>query len=154
MDNEQLRATLGALNPTRCPFEQAILTHRWNCSQAERWCIAERQGVLCRSKTARDPCLRLLGVLRQQARFALGHRDSATALSHARGTRLQVGGLRGLASALAAELPLERAMADVLGLVQRAEACYPDLAELPLEPIIREIAAFRSRIPFRQRHAR
>lgn len=151
MDSEQLRATLRALNPRTCPFEKAILTHFCDCSQAERFCIAERSGVQCRSETARDRCIRLLGLLREQARFALRQLDQESALSSAKGMRLQVGGLRGLVQILGSDQSDLHTLGDVHRLLQDLEQGYPALAGLPFGPIMREIAAFRSRVTLRKR---
>lgn len=153
MDSEQLRETLRALEAAACPFEKAILPGHCDCSRAGRFCIAERQGVQCRSATARDRCLRLLGWLRELSRFALRLRE-VEGLSHAKGLRLQVGGLRGLVKILAPEEPASRPIMDVFRLTQTLEARYPHLADVPPGPILREIAAYRGRVPLRERPQR
>ncbi len=154
MDSEQLRETLRTLDPAACTFEKAILTGHCDCLQAERFYIAERQGAQCRSETARGRCLRLLGWLRDQSHFALRLREGAGALSHAKGLRLQVGGLRGAARVLAPDGPPAPPIADVDTLVRRLEEHYPGLADLPPGPFLREIAAYRGRVPLRERPRR
>lgn len=154
MDNETFRQTYRDINERFCPYEKTILTNNGACSRAERFCIAEREGVHCRSDAAQDRCLRFLDILRQQARFALRAALGAGALPHAKAMRIQVGGLRGLHAVLKPDRPIPHPIPDVNALVQGSEERFGDLGELPFQVIVQQIAAYKGRRPFRDRRGR
>lgn len=150
MDNEIFRRTYRDINERFCPYEKSILTNHCRCSQAQRFCIAEREGVHCRSDAAQERCIRLLQTLRAQSRFALKATDQSAALPHAKAMRVQVGGLRGLQAALAPEEPVPKRIDDIFALVEAAVARFGGVETLPLQPIIQQIAAFKGRRPMRR----
>jgi len=155
MDNQTFREQYSAINERYCPFEKSILTNNCACSQAKRFCIAEREGVQCGRDDAQARCRSLLDLLRSQARFALRTTDSGSALPHAKAMRVQVGGLRGLRAALArqdkAGTGHETPIADVNGLVEAAIERFGSFDGLPFQLIVQQIAAYRGRRPFRER---
>ncbi len=154
VDNEIFRETYRSINEHYCPYEKSLLTNNCQCSQAERFCIAEREGVSCRLAAAQHRCLQLLEILRAQARFALRTATLGAALPHARAMRVQVGGLRGLHRVLAPDGPIPHPIPDVHALVDAAQTQYGNLEALPFAPIIQQIAAYRGRQPFRERRRR
>ncbi|MCB2263292.1 MAG: hypothetical protein LGR52_10205 [Candidatus Thiosymbion ectosymbiont of Robbea hypermnestra] len=145
MDNQVFRETYRAVNERFCPFEKSILTNHCRCSRAQRFCIAEREGVRCGSDAAQARCLELLDHLRRQSRFALRMRDGQGALPHAKAMRVQVGGLRGLHAVALPEAPIPGIIEDIHGTIEAALARFPALAALPYQPIIRQIAAYQGR---------
>jgi hypothetical protein len=145
MDNEIFRKTYHAINERFCPYEKSILTNNCDCSLARRFCIAEREGVHCSSDAAQAQCLKLLELLREQARFALKVTDAGAALPHARAMRVQVGGLRGLHAALNPQEPIPAHIVDIHGIIEDARARFGDTENLPFQPIIQQIAAFQGR---------
>jgi hypothetical protein len=145
MDNEIFRKTYHSINERFCPYEKSILTNNCDCSLARRFCIAEREGVHCSSDAAQAQCLKLLKLLRQQARFALKATDAGAALPHAKAMQVQVGGLRGLHAALNPEEPIPTNIVDIHGVIEDARARFGDTANLPFQPIIQQIAAFKAR---------
>lgn len=145
MDNEVFRKTYRAINERFCPFEKSILTNNCECSQARRFCIAEREGVNCRSSQAQARCLELLDLLRRQARFALKTTDEGTALPHAKAMRVQVGGLRGLHAAVADDGMIPTKIKDIHAIIEAALQRFDSLAAVPFQPIIRQIAAYKGR---------
>lgn len=151
MDNDIFRETYRAINERFCPYEKTILTNNGACSQAERFCIAEREGVHCRSDAAQAQCLSLLEILREQARFTLKATDNCGALPHGKAMRIQVGGLRGLRAALAPEQPVPANIDDIYGIIEAARARFGDLERLPFQIIVQQIAAYQGRKRFRQR---
>jgi len=52
MDQDIFRRTYREVNERFCAFEKGVLTNNCECSQAERFCIAEREGVHCRADAA------------------------------------------------------------------------------------------------------
>jgi len=145
MDNEAFRKTYHDVNELFCVFEKSILTNQCNCSKAQRFCIAEREGVRCQSEAARQQCLELLELLRQQSRFTLRITDNASTLPHGKAIRIQVGGLRGLYSALNPDLPLPAVIKDVYGTVEAARKAFDGLDRLPFQEIIKQVAAYKGR---------
>jgi hypothetical protein len=154
MDNQVFRDTYNAINERYCPFEKSILTNQCRCSRAERFCIAEREGVHCQADDAQARCVALLELLRAQARFALRTTDGQSALPHAKAMRVQVGGLRGVQAALEPDAEVPDAIDDIDAIVEAAVARYGSLDALPYHTIVQQITAYRGRRPFRERRRR
>ena len=145
MDNEAFRDTYRAINERYCPYEKAILTNNCACSKAQKFCIAEREGVHCASDEGQARCIEALEILRQQARFALkATRDSAV-LPHGKAMRVQVGGLRGIHVALHPDVPPPVKIAEVYGLLLQAVERFGALGSLPFQVVIQQIAAYQGR---------
>lgn len=151
MDNQVFREIYAEFNERFCPFEKGILTNNCRCARAERFCIAEREGVTCTSEAAQARCIGFLDLVRAQARFALKGTDSQAALPHAKAMRLQVGGLRGVRLALHPKALTTTAIENIDGLLNAAVARFGGLDGLPFQPIVQQITAFRGRRPLRDR---
>lgn len=147
MDQDAFRETYRDVNERACVFERAVLTNQCGCNHAERFCIAEREGVACDSAAGHDGCAALLELLRQQARFALkATADPAQdALPYGKAMRVQVGGLRGLHAVTYPDRPVPDAVPDVHGLIEDARLRFGTLAALPFAEIMPHIAAYRGR---------
>jgi hypothetical protein len=145
LDSDAFRETYRAINERYCAYEKAILTNQCGCSEAQKFCIAEREGVHCGSDAAQETCVALLDLLREQARFALKTNDRRRALPHAKAMRLQVGGLRGIAVALDPESPAPAVIPDVRALLLAAITRFGDIEHLPFAGIMQQIAAYRGR---------
>lgn len=150
MDNEVFRRMYRDINERYCPYEKSILTGNCQCSRAHRFLIAEREGVNCGSDAAQERCLELLELLRQQARFALKSNDERAALPHAKAMRVQVGGLRGLHAALLPDEPVPTKIEDIFELIDDAIGRFGELGNLPFQPVIQQIAAYKGRRRFRR----
>lgn len=151
MDQDAFRETYREVNEVYCAFEKSVLTNECRCRQAERFCIAEREGVHCRAEDRQARCLRWLELLREQARFALRANEERRLLPHGKAIRLQVGGMRGLSKALDTELIDAATVADVDGLLTEAEKQFGRLESLPYSVIMREVAAYQTRRRSRRR---
>lgn len=151
MDNEIFRETYRSINARFCPYEKSILTNNCQCSQAKRFCIAEREGVSCGSDEAQARCLELLDLLRRQARFALKATDERTSLPHAKAMRIQIGGLRGLHAVVAPGELVPEKIEDINGIIEAALKRFGELGELPVQQIIQQVAAYKGRRRFRAR---
>lgn len=145
MDQDAFRETYREVNERFCAFEKSVLTNRCDCARAERFCIAEREGVHCGSQVGQRRCLRFLALVREHAQFALRtHEDKAT-LPHGKAMRLQVGGMRGVRALLEPDTPSPREVPDVDALLASAEQSFGDLERLPFSELMPHIAAYEVR---------
>jgi hypothetical protein len=152
MDQDAFRKTYREVNEVFCAFEKSVLTNECSCSCAQRFCIAEREGVHCRSETGQARCLRWLDLLREQARFALRTEEGRQLLPHGKAMRLQVGGMRGLQRVLGiTRTSPTQTIDDVDGTLAAAEARFGALDNLPFSEIMREVAAYQVRKRSRRR---
>ncbi|HIP52777.1 MAG TPA: hypothetical protein EYH03_02025 [Chromatiales bacterium] len=151
MDQDAFRQTYRDINDRLCVFEKSILTNQCRCSRAERLCIAEREGVHCTSDEAQALCIALLDMLREQSRFALKNVDGQPLLAHGKAMRIQVGGLRGLYSALYPDQPIPHPIPDINGLIEAAVNRFSGIDGLPLQPVIQQIAAYRGKVRGRRK---
>lgn len=142
MDQDAFRKTYRDINEQPCAFERSLLTNQCQCSMSERFCIAEREGVHCKTAQGQAQCLRLLDLLREQARFALRTNEDKAMLPFGKAIKIQVGGLKGIQIAIdpgSKERPIE----DVYGLLAEAVSTFGSLDALPFQTIIQSIAAHR-----------
>lgn len=151
MDQDAFRKTYHEVNEVYCAFEKSVLTNECQCSQAERFCIAEREGVHCRSAERQVRCLRWLEQLREQARFALRTEEQRRLLPHGKAIRLQVGGMRGLRLLLAPSEAVPTGIGDVDATLAAAEKQFGKLEAVPFSEIMREVAAYQVRKRARRR---
>lgn len=145
MDQDEFRKTYRTVNERNCVYEKAILTNNCACSLSHKFCIAEREGVHCGSDQAQADCIQLLETLRQQARFALKGTPDGTALPHAKAMRVQVGGLRGIASVLHPDAPIPAHIDDIHATIRSAISAFGGLDHLPFSAIMQQIAAYKGR---------
>lgn len=151
MDQDQFRRTYRQVNERFCAYEKSVLTNECDCAQAERFCIAEREGVHCKSDEAQGRCLELLELLRTQARFALKATDEKTIMPHGKAMKVQVGGLRGIKLALEPDQPAPTTIDDVDATLLAAIKRFGSLDELPLQTVIQQIAAYQVKKRSRRR---
>jgi hypothetical protein len=143
MDQDAFRRTYRDVNERYCAYEKSVLTNECRCSQAERFCIAEREGVRCGGDDAQAQCLEVLALMREAARFALKAASEEGVLPHGKAMKIQVGGLRGIRTALEPEATTGAPIDDVHGLLCRARDAFGSLAGLPYSAIMREVAAYQ-----------
>lgn len=147
MDQDEFRQTYREINEVFCAFEKSVLTNECACRHAERFCIAEREGVHCRSPRGQARCLAWLETLREQARFALRSEEERRLLPHGKAIRLQVGGMRGLLRALspAGGDATPTTIDDVDTVLAAAEQRFGSLGKVPFSSIMRAVAAYQVR---------
>lgn len=144
MDEKAFKETYRAVNPVACVFEKAILTGRFGCEKSERMHLAERVTVGCLAAGAREDCARLLGLLRENALFALKLTHVAGGLPHGKEMRVQCGGLIGVGKALRPDVAAS-GVENIFGLVAEAQARFDGLDELPFREIVKAISAYQLR---------
>jgi len=154
MDQDAFRQTYRDVNERACLFEKSVLINQCVCSQAERFCIAEREGVHCRSDQGQARCAEALLLLREHARFALRTSEDKAILPHGKAMRIQVGGLRGIRALLEPNAKDPMAVPDVDGILAQAQARYGELAAVPFSDVMPSIAAYKGKTRARRRHKR
>lgn len=164
MDQELLRQAYQDLNDCCCAYDEAILARYCECSKAVHFYIAEREGINCQSPPAQARCLGFLTLLRHNARFAIKTLANQPAIPHSKLLKLQVGGLRGLRTALESAGYKTATTNNIYDLLDQAIACFGAInlsvgddthtssSNLPLQTIIQHIAAFKGHEHRRRRH--
>ncbi len=151
MDQDAYHSTYRDMNERYCLFEKGILAGQCSCSRAERFYLAEREGVHCDSDQAQCQCDEWLKLVRQHARFALKSQNDTGILPHAKAMRVQVGGLQGLHLATHPGQPLPTVIADIHGLISEAVEQFQTLGEVPFQEVIKQIASYQGRKRRRKR---
>ena len=149
MDQDAFRETYREVNERFCAFEKSVLINQCGCSQAERFCIAEREGVHCNSDEGQTRCLQALKLLREQTRFALHTNEDKAILPHGKAIRIQVGGMRGIHRLL--DEVDDDSIDDVFGLLARAEHHWGTLEAIPFSEVMPAIAAYKTKTRARRR---
>ena len=147
MDQDAFRETYREVNENFCAFEKSVLINQCNCSKAERFCIAEREGVHCLSEEGQARCLDALSILRDHATFALRELTEGK-LPHGKAMRVQIGGMRGLNKLLNGD---ETQVPDVDGILRAAITHWGSLEQLPFSEIMPSIAAYKGKTRARRR---
>jgi hypothetical protein len=147
MDQDAFRETYREVNENFCAFEKSVLINQCNCSKAERFCIAEREGVHCLSEEGQARCLDALSILRDHATFALRELTEGK-LPHGKAMRVQIGGMRGLNKLLNGD---DTQVPDVDAILQAATQRWGSLEQLPFSEIMPSIAAYKGKTRARRR---
>lgn len=145
MEEQEYKATYQSINQRRCVFEKTINSRRCGCEQSERFCLADREGVACRSARGNALCSELLATMRRKARFALQLTHAEGPLPHNKEIKVQTGGLLGLQEQLNPQQPGKNTVDNIHGLLRQAIACYQRIDTLPYERIVQAIVVFQGR---------
>jgi len=151
VDQDAFRQTYRDVNERSCAFEKSVLTNQCGCSQAARFCIAEREGVRCGSAEGHRQCREVLALLRDAARFALRSNPTEGTLAHGKAMKIQVGGLRGIRAAIDAKAPPVSPITDVDSLLNTARERFGALDRLPFSEIMQHVAAYRGKTRAKRR---
>jgi len=123
----------------RCCFADAVAARVAGCTRADRSTDRCRRTVRCTSGEAHGRCAGWLDQVRRSANFALGARQSPSALSRRAAARLQSGSLLGMADVLDGAGDGGR-IQDVAGLVSRALSRYGSFDNIPLQPVMQRVS--------------
>ncbi|MGD8629402.1 MAG: hypothetical protein PVH38_05805 [Gammaproteobacteria bacterium] len=145
MEEQEYRDTYHKLNKRRCVFEKTISSRRCTCEKAQRFHLADREGIACRSAAGNALCTELLNCLRRKARFALHLTQAEAPLPHAKEIKVQTGGLLGLQALLHPEKSGQENVDNAIGLIDLAMQRFGKVAELPYDVIIQAIVKFEGR---------
>lgn len=144
MDEDAFKKTYEHINRRLCMFEKGILASYCSCSQAERFCLAEREGIYCCSDRAHRLCQALMDQLRHHARFILKVSNHSEPLPHGKAMRIQIGGLRGVYVAVSGDEP-PTLITNIHNLILQAIENFNSLDGLPYNEIIKQVATFEGR---------
>lgn len=145
MDEQEYRNTYHSINERRCVYEKTINSRRCTCNKSQRFHLADREGIACKSATGNALCSTLLNSMRSQARFALQLTHADSPLPHAKEIKVQTGGLLGLQGLLRPELAAETNINNAIGLIEDAIAQYGNLESIPYGIIVQAIVKFEGR---------
>ena len=145
MEEQEYRDTYHKLNQRRCVFEKAISSRRCTCEKAQRFHLADREGIACKSAAGNALCTELLNSMRRKARFALHLTQANAPLPHAKEIKVQTGGLLGLQALLHPGKAGQQNIDNAIGLIDLAMQRFGGLAELPYDGIIQAIVRFEGR---------
>jgi hypothetical protein len=145
VEEDEYRATYNAINERRCVFEKSVNARRCACVKSKKFCLADREGVCCKSAAAQLLCSRLLHRMRENAQFTLQLTRITGPLPHAKEIKVQSGGLLGLQAVVRPELAQATQVEDIHGIVVAAVDMFGGLDNLPYGVINQNIARFQGR---------
>ncbi len=145
MDENEYRQIYHNVNQRKCVFEKAIVARRCTCSKAQRFHLADREGVSCLDAGGNHTCSRLLEILHHKTGFALHLTRPTSRLPHAKEIKVQIGGMLGIQKLLYPEKAQPQAVEDIFRLTQEALHRFGRLEALPYEEIVRSIVNFKGR---------
>lgn len=145
MDEDQFRAIYHDINTQRCVFEKALNNRRCDCSRKERFLLATREGVGCRSATSLANCTAFLNTLREKSRFALRETFIDGPLPHNKELKVQAGGTLALQLHLYPARAGEKSVQDIYELVNVALSHYGTIAGFPYGELVKGVVHYESR---------
>ena len=152
MEEDVYRYTYSAVNQRRCVFEKTLNARQCDCSRMNRFLLADREGVACRSRAACHRCGRLLELMRNSARFSLQMTRIGGPLPHNKEMKAQTGGLLGLQAVVNSELTAATNVPDVYGLVDDAENVFGRIEDFPFDQLVKQIVRYEGRSRRSHRH--
>ena len=124
-----------------CPFERAVQTVHFTCTQSQTTFIGEKENIICTNMTARADCIELVVLLKKNARFALKLAKHTPVLTHGQEMKLKCGALQAIQELL--NKPADEN--DVHQLIEDVIAEYSNLTALPFPEIMRVVSEYRLR---------
>lgn len=131
-----------------CPFSKPILGDWCECPHAQ---VMDRcSGKMnCTSRSGhRTQCLRLVELLRSNARFVLGITETTSLLTHGQYMKIKCGGIQGMQRVL--EANDTRSVPMVTEIINDTRDLYGSLEEFPFAEIMQDIKTFSHRKSFKK----
>lgn len=124
-----------------CPFGSTLVTETCACVHAEQ--VVRRGGaeIICQEDAAYSRCSNLFQHLKQAALPAFDVEDDLTTMPHSVLQKIQFGGLLGLQTLLTNQAADQ--VANVVSLMEAAEAKYGSLDSLPYAELVRFITEYK-----------
>ena len=145
MEEKEYKDTYQSINERRCVFEKAITSRRCSCKQSQRFHLADREGIACKSASGNALCIEFLNRMRSNSRFALHLTHSDAPLPHAKEIKVQTGGLLGLQGLVFPDRAVDGSIENAIGVIDAAIQQYGRIENLPYDIIIQAIVRFEGR---------
>ena len=144
MDEREFKATLKTVNAHNCVFEKTMLSGQGHCEYAEKFFLAEREGINCCAEAGEMRCRAWIAFLQKNCLFALKLGDPEGPIPHGKAVKLQIGGLTGLHQTLH-DCELVKPVENINQLIEQAYAAFDPISKTPLTRIIPAISAFKNK---------
>ena len=145
MEEKEYKETYHSINQRRCVFEKTINSRRCTCNQSQRFHLADREGIACKSATDNALCIEFLNSMRSNARFALHLTSADGPLPHTKEIKVQTGGLLGLQALIYPHRATDTNIENAIGLIDAAIEKYSSLEKLPYDILVQAIVKFEGR---------
>lgn len=142
MDEDQFRSVYNEINQIRCVYEKALNNRRCDCQQKQRFLLATREGVGCKSELRMQRCTRFLNKLRENSRFALKEITIDGPLPHNKELRVQAGGCLALQKLLQPDFD-QASIPDIDSVLETAIAKHGDIEELPYGELVKGVLRYK-----------
>jgi len=152
MEEKEYKDTYQSINERRCVFEKAISSRRCSCKQSQRFHLADREGIACKSASGNALCIEFLDRMRSNSRFALHLTHTDAPLPHAREIKVQTGGLLGLQGLVFPDRADDSSVENAIGVIDAAIERYGRIESLPYDIIVQAIVKFEGRKKRPRRH--
>jgi len=150
MDEDQFRAVYREVNENRCVFEKALNNRRCGCSRHQRFLLAQREGVACRSVASLGNCTQFLNTLRAKSRFALHETVIDGPLPHNKELKVQAGGCLALQAQLFPDRAGESSASNIYELVNLGLEKYASISDFPYGELVKGVVHYEARPKRRQ----
>ncbi|MCG6900160.1 MAG: hypothetical protein LJE75_09190 [Gammaproteobacteria bacterium] len=145
MEEKEYKDTYQSINERRCVFEKTINSRRCTCKQSQRFHLADREGIACKSASGNALCTEFLNCMRSNSRFALHLTHADGPLPHTKEIKVQTGGLLGLQGLIYPERAADSNIDNAIGVIDAAIEQYGRIENLPYDIIIQAIVKFEGR---------
>ena len=145
MEEKEYKETYHSINQRRCVFEKTINSRRCTCNQSQRFHLADREGIACKSAPDNALCIEFLNSMRSNARFALHLTSADGPLPHTKEIKVQTGGLLGLQALIYPHRATDTNIENAIGLIDAAIEKYSSLEKLPYDILVQAIVKFEGR---------
>ncbi len=143
MDEQQYKKTYHDVNPQRCIFEKAINSRVCNCAKAQRFNLADREGVACNSSVHLERCKNFSVLLHHNAKFVVQKLDNVQSLGHTQELKIQNGGLLGLQAEI--NSVYNSKVENIDNVIEGAIKRYSTLEAFPYSKIMQTIQSYQVR---------
>lgn len=143
MEESEYKSTYSEIASIRCEFEKSLTNNKARCAHSRHFWLADREGYACQFRESSAKCRNFLKKLRENSRFVLKLPKADDRLPHNMEIRIQVGGLVGIRQLVRSQE--QGVIEDVHALIERAEAEYSGLDELPYGQIVQSVSRYQGR---------
>jgi len=143
VEESEYKSTYSEIASIRCEFEKSLTNNKARCDYSRHFWLADREGYTCKSEESSAKCRGLLEKLRENSRFILKLQQAGDKLPHNMEIRVQAGGLSGIQQLLTPGQ--QNNIEDIHALIERAEAEFGSLEQMPYNQIVQSIRRYQGR---------